>query len=97
MAVTQDDVVRSPQGAGQVVSYDASTATTNAFGGNTTAVRVYATTDCFIEIGVAPVAVVNTSTFLPAGQVEYFAAKPGERVAAVKLTTAGSLYARETD
>ena len=88
---TQFDVSRAPVGASQKVDYDGSVQST-AFPGNTNLVRLVSTTDCFVELGENPTAAANTSMFLPAYSPEYIVANPAWKVAAIKLTSAGTLY-----
>ena len=86
------------QGTGQVVAYGASTPSA-ALTKTTGAVRLVASTDCFIEIGsgagTTPTAVNSTSTFLPAGRPEYFEVTRGCKVAAVQSAAPGNLYLTE--
>jgi hypothetical protein len=81
--------------ASQGVSYDASVQST-AVSANATVIRVVATTDCHIQIGVNPTA-TTSSAFLPAGVVEYIGIKPGDKVAAIKRSggSAGQLFVTE--
>jgi hypothetical protein len=79
-------------GAGLTVAYTGTAGTTAALSVRATVVRVVATTDCFIEIGAAPTAVANTSLFLPAGVPEYFACTAGDKVSAIQVSAAGSIY-----
>lgn len=76
-----------------VVAYDASTQSV-AFNAQTTVVRVVATTNCHIRFGANPTA-TTSNVYLPAGVVEYFRVTPGDKVAAIKNATAGSLYVTE--
>lgn len=81
-------------GTTQVVSYDSSTATTNAVGAQTYAVRVAVTTDCHVAFGAAPTA-TTSNPFMPAGSVEYFRVTPGQKLAFIKNASAGSAYVTE--
>jgi hypothetical protein len=80
--------------ATQSVSYDGSVQSTAV---SATVVRLVATTDCHVQIGVNPTASGSTSAFLPSGVVEYIGIKPGDKVAAIKQTggTAGTLFVTE--
>ena len=80
-------------GASQAVSFDGSVQST-AFSANTRIIRVVATTDCFIAVGANPTA-TTTSTYIPFGSVEYFKVAGAVKVAAIKLTSAGTLYITE--
>ena len=82
-------------GTTQTVSYDASTQST-AMGINTFIVRVVGSTDCHIAIGSNPTA-TTSRTFLPAYSVEYFKIAPDQKIAAIKNTTAGTLYITECE
>lgn len=87
----------SPVPAGSVtVAYTGTAGTTAAVGGTSTVdnnvIRVIATTDCFIEIGLAPTAVVNTGMYLPALVPEYFSCQAGSKVSAIQVSAAGSIY-----
>ena len=64
---------------------------------STTHIRVVATSDCWISFGTAPVAVAASSSaiLLPAGIPEYFWVVPGERLACIQVTGAGSLNIAE--
>jgi hypothetical protein len=54
-------------------------------------VRLCATSDCYIVFGTNPVAAVGGGLLLPAMTPEYFWVQPGERVAAIQVSAAGSL------
>ena len=86
---------RPQAGKSVTVSYTGTAGTTAALPLNTSAVRVVATTDCFIEIGMNPTAVANTGLYLPAGIPEYFeaiAGATGVKVSAIQLSSGGSIY-----
>jgi hypothetical protein len=51
-------------------------------------VRVVASVDCYVAKGANPTA-TNTSMFMPAGKVEYFAIIPGEKLAFLQVSTGG--------
>ena len=93
----QDAVVRSFVSPGETVAVGASSVQSALFPNATKTVRCTATVDCWIELGTNPTAAANTSTFLPAGAIEYFAATAGMRLAVIRASTDGSLYVRETD
>lgn len=84
----------TPRNAPQVVSYDGSVACTNAFGANTKYLRVVATTACYLAFGTTPTA-DSTGIYLPAGVVEVFGVKPLEKIAAIKVASAGILSITE--
>jgi hypothetical protein len=87
-----DSTVRRATGPGQTVAIGASSAATTAMPSKTRAVRLVATVNCWVEIGAT--AAATTSTFLPANSPEYFEVLPGELVAVVQASGAGSLYVR---
>lgn len=96
--MAQTDVVRQFVAAGQSVSVGATSAqASSAFPENTRAVRVVCTVDCFVEFGSNPTAAANTSTFLPAGTVEYFAVYGAQKVALIRLSGDGTAYVRPTN
>ena len=74
----------------------ASAATTNAFGADTTLIRVAVTTDCYIEIATTPVA-TTSMTLLPAGSVDYFMVEPGQKAAFIRNTADGVATVTEMD
>jgi hypothetical protein len=80
-------------GDAQKVNFDASVQST-ATSANTRIVRLVSATDCHIAIGADPTA-TTSSTFLPAYSVEYFKIVGGNKIAAIKATTAGALYVTE--
>jgi hypothetical protein len=77
----------------QVVSYDASVATTNGVSANIYEVRVVAPTNAWIAIGAAPTAVADTANnhYLPANVPMNIRVTPGQKIAFIKATggTAG--------
>lgn len=64
---------------------------------NTTHVRVVGTSDCWIAFGANPTAAVggSASMLLPAGVPEYFWVAPGERIAVIQNSGAGTLSIAE--
>lgn len=80
-------------GKSLTVAYTGTAGTTAAVDSNATAVRVMATTDCFIEITVAgTAAVANTGLYLPAYIPEYFACPANAKVSAIQVASGGNLY-----
>jgi hypothetical protein len=68
------------------------------FGANTSEVRVVCIGNaCYINIGSNPTAAAtdNNSILLPAGVVEYFHVTPGQRVAVIQDTGAGTFCVAE--
>jgi|SRR4051812_3102165 hypothetical protein len=82
-------------GTSQALAVAGTSAQSAAVGGNTTIVRIYATQDCWVALGPNPTAAANTSMFLAAGAPEYLAINPGEKIAAIQASAAGSLYISE--
>lgn len=83
----------SPIPAGsKKATYTGTAGTTAALSTNSNVVRVIATTDCFIEIGMNPTAVADTGCYLPALTPEYFACPEGGKVSAIQVSAAGTLY-----
>jgi hypothetical protein len=82
-------------GATQVVSFTStSTANTTAFQAGTQVVRVIPSTACHIRFAQSPTA-LTTDPKLPANAAEYFVVTPGQKIAAIRTTTSGSLYVTE--
>ena len=82
-------------GTNQVVSYTStSTANTTAFVQGVNAVRVVASTHCHITFGGSPTA-TTSSVKLPPNLPEYFVVTPGQKIAAIRTTTSGTLHVTE--
>lgn len=82
-------------GASQKVSFTGTSAQcTNPFAANVSILRVFADQDCYLAFGVNPTA-DSTGLFLPAGMIEYFGINPGDKVAAIQKSSAGTLYIME--
>lgn len=103
MGGMRQNALYRPGGQGQTVNYtNASAVSTDAIGKNvpqderSDVVGVYlvATTDCWVEIGAAPVAAVDTSTFLPAYVPVMFDAHAGDKVAVWRDAVDGKLRVR---
>lgn len=60
----------------------------------TTLIRLFCTQDCFISIGLNAVA-TTSSTFMPAGIIEYFGVSAGFIVSSLQVSTGGILYISE--
>jgi hypothetical protein len=82
-------------GASQDVAYGSSSAASAPFGAQTYKVRLVATTDCRIRIGDGTPTAVATDTYLPALAAEYFTVTPGQKVAAIQASSAGTLNVTE--
>ena len=87
---------RPRAGASVKVAYTGTAGTTAALPAGTACVRVYSTTDCFIEIGTAPTAVADTGMYLVGGMPEYFECQTnsalGPKVSAIQVSAGGTLY-----
>ncbi len=82
-------------GTTQAVSFTStSTAQTTAFVAGVNTVRVIATTQCHLAFGASPTATTN-SPKLPANVAEYVVVTPGQKIAAIRTTTSGTLYVTE--
>ena len=82
-------------GASQDVAYTGSSAASAAFGAQTDKVRLVATTDCRIRISDGTPTAVATDSYLPALAAEYFTVTPGQKVAAIQQSSAGTLNVTE--
>lgn len=67
-----------------------------AFTQKTQHVRVTSTTNCWISFGSSPTAAMaSNSIYLPANSAEYFYVLPGEKIAVIQDTAAGTLNIAE--
>lgn len=82
------------QGASQIIAYTGAAAQSAAFATGVTILRVFATTDCFLEFGANPTA-TSGSMFLPGGFIEYFEVRPGDKLSVIRSTISGTLYMTE--
>ena len=71
-----------------------SAATSNAVATGIHLVRVVSTTDCHVAIGGTPTA-TTSDLYLPAYTVEYFIVNEGQKLAAIRAASSGSLYVTE--
>ena len=79
-------------GTTQAVSFTStSTANTTAFSAGTTTIRVVASTRCHLALGASPTA-TTSSPALPANLPEYIVISPGQKIAAIRTTTSGTLH-----
>jgi ABC-type taurine transport system substrate-binding protein len=82
-------------GTTQTVSFTStSAANTTAFQSGTNVVRVIASTNCHIAFAQSPTA-TTSSAKLPPNEAEYFVVNAGEKIAAIRTTTSGTLYVTE--
>lgn len=84
-------------GVSSVLTVNATSAASGDFTAGVTILRLFSTVDCWIAFGSAPTAVAEAagSMFLPAGIVEYFERKEGEKLAVIQSSTTGKLYITE--
>jgi hypothetical protein len=77
----------------QAVAYTGTAAaSTNAFGTQTSCIRIVSNSACHYVIAGTPVA-ATTDPFLPANWVEYIAVRPGEKISAIQAATNGLVTA----
>ncbi len=86
------DQTNFANGSGESVSYDTSTQST-AFAAGTRNVRVKTTTDAWVEVGDNPTA-TTASFHVTSGSTEYFSARASQKVAILKVASAGTAYVR---
>lgn len=72
---------KTPSVANQTVTYTTTTQS-NAFNSLTNYIRFVSTSNCHILINADPTATTST-TYVPAGAVEYFGVTPGHKIAVV--------------
>lgn len=75
----------------QNVTVSGASAQSAAFGEKTQAVRLIATTRCYVLFGSNPTATNSNSALLEIGIPEYFAVAPGAKLAAIQATAGGAL------
>lgn len=82
-------------GTTQTVSFTStSVPLTTAFQTGTNTIRVVASTGCHLAFGSSPTATTSYPK-LPAHVPEYIVVTPGQKVAAIRTTTSGTLYVTE--
>jgi hypothetical protein len=82
-------------GSNQVVTVTStSAATSTAVQAGVNTVRVVATTSCHLAFGASPTA-TTSSIRLPANVPEYIVVTPGQKIAAIRTTTSGTLHVTE--
>ena len=80
----------------QSVAYTGTAGTiATAITGGVTKVRVIVTTAAYIKIGDSPTA-TTSDVYMAADAPEYFTIRPGMKVSAVQVTSAGTLHVTET-
>lgn len=85
------------KGGCQSVAYTAtSAASTSGVGAYTQRVVLFATTDCHVAFDEAPTA-TTSDFFLPGAVPVMFTIKGGQKVAAIRSASDGTLYVSEVD
>lgn len=77
----------------QVAYTDTSVAVTNAFGSQTYWVRLSANSACHYKIGDGAQTAAVTDPFLPANTIDIVAVSPGQRISAIRASSAGLVTA----
>lgn len=79
------------------ITVGAASAQSAVWSATTEEIRVVSTTNCHINIGQNPTAAAtdNNGFYLPANVVEYFHVTPGQRLAVIQDTAAGTLSVSE--
>jgi hypothetical protein len=97
MPRTLDSTLRLTGTSQNVTTSGTSAATGTAFGANTSEIRVVCTQNTWILIGDGtPTATTGAgSTYMPAGVVEYFHVNPGQKLAAIQDSAAGTVNVSE--
>lgn len=72
----------------------ASAAVTNPFSSQTYKIRVKVTSDCRIRINQSPTALA-ADTYMSAGDTEWFTCNPGEKIACIQVSGAGTMNVSE--
>lgn len=84
-------------GGAQSVAYTATAAaTTNPVGAQISRVLLWASTDCHVQFGGAPVA-TTADMFVPANTQMLMSIRRGERVSAIRDSADGTLWVSEMD
>lgn len=83
-------------GVSQALAFTGTSAQSTALGTSTTLVKIFATTDCFIKVATDPTAVADgTCMFVPAGIIDFIGVGPGQKIAAIRNASSGTLYITE--
>lgn len=78
------------------VAVGAASAQTQVFGPHIDVIRVVSTTNCWINIGTNPTAAnADDNLYLPANVIEYFRVAPGQRLAVIQDSAAGTINVSE--
>jgi hypothetical protein len=85
-------------GTTQVFTVANTTAASNAFGANTTMIRIACSLGhCHYQIGSAPTANLTTSPMMPNNSIEIIKVTPGQKIAFIKDATVTSSTASVTE
>ncbi len=82
-----------PLNVNQAVAYTATAASSSAVGNQTYAVRVHASTACYVNWGGT--ASATAGCYIEANEPYTFTINPGEVVSAVSVASSGTLYLSE--
>ena len=80
--------------ASQNVSFTGSSAQSSAVAMTTWQVRLIADNDCYVAFGSNPTA-TTSGTWLPATSPEFFAVRPGDKIAVIQKSASGTLNVSE--
>ena len=84
-----------PNGVNEVVAFNASAATATAVSDSCFMVEIVASENCYISIESAPTATAVNGMYIVKDWPYFVKVTPGEKIAAIKVTTAGNLYVSE--
>jgi hypothetical protein len=82
-------------GTHQVKAYTTSAEIDTAISSGINKVRVVVTSAAYIKVGKTPVTATTSDVYMPADSPEYFTINPGEKVAAVQVSSGGNLHVTE--
>lgn len=92
--MSNDATTYRPVSTQSITTSGTTAATATAFNGQTYIVRIHATKACFITFAGTPTA-TTSHMYMGDGMTEYFSVSPGEKVAALQATEAGTVYVTE--
>ncbi|MGB1538306.1 MAG: hypothetical protein ACPHAN_11380 [Pseudomonadales bacterium] len=84
-----------PNGVNQVVAFDASAATSTAVSDGCFMVEVVCSQNAYIAIAATPTATASNGMYIQKDWPYFIKVNPGEKVAAIKVATAGNMYVSE--
>lgn len=94
MNVNTAQRIADDEGGCQEVAIGASSAQSTAISSQARKVRLSATSACHISIGTNPTATAS-GFYLPANVVDYLMVSPGQKIAVIQESGAGSLFISE--